>query len=160
MNKYANQYLDTLKEKLLSYKPFNQQAAFEAAPEGAGIAGFALLEKSAARGDQLAKLLARFGGTNINSMFFKNKIIKPGGTVRGVEGWQSAPAIGTGPGGVSHWFSSKPTERAFSEVRFSDLIKKLKETLPGAVNERGGGMWLNEQQEAANLMGQIRRATR
>jgi hypothetical protein len=160
MNKYANQYLDGLKEKLLAYKPFNQQAAFEAAPEGAGIAGFALLEKSAARGDQLIKLLARFGGTNIDSLLFRNKIIKPGGTVRGVEGWQSAPAIGTGPGGMSHWFSGKPTEHAVSEVRGGDLIKKLKDLLPGAINERGGGMWLNEQQDAANLVKQIRRATR
>lgn len=41
MNKYANQYLDTLKEKLLSYKPFNQQEAFEAAPEGAALGAIA-----------------------------------------------------------------------------------------------------------------------
>ena len=41
MNKYANQYLDTLKEKLLSYKPFNQQESFEAAPEGAALGAIA-----------------------------------------------------------------------------------------------------------------------
>ena len=41
MNKYANQYLDTLKQKLLSYKPFNQQESFEAAPEGAALGAIA-----------------------------------------------------------------------------------------------------------------------
>jgi hypothetical protein len=41
MNKYANQYLDTLKEKLLSYKPFNQSDAFGAAPEGAALGAIA-----------------------------------------------------------------------------------------------------------------------
>jgi hypothetical protein len=41
MNKYANQYLGTLKEKLLSYKPFNQQQAFDAAPEGAALGAIA-----------------------------------------------------------------------------------------------------------------------
>jgi hypothetical protein len=37
MNKYANQYLDTLKEKLLASKPFNQSEAFANAPIGAGV---------------------------------------------------------------------------------------------------------------------------
>lgn len=41
MNKYANQYLDGLKEKLLAYKPFNQQESFEAAPEGAALGAIA-----------------------------------------------------------------------------------------------------------------------
>jgi hypothetical protein len=61
---------------------------------------------------------------------------------------------------MNHWFSGKPTEHAFSEVRGGDIIKKLKDLLPGAINERGGGMWSNEQQDAANLVKQIRRATR
>jgi hypothetical protein len=37
MNKYANQYLDTLKEKLLASRPFNQSEAFANAPIGAGV---------------------------------------------------------------------------------------------------------------------------
>lgn len=118
------------------------------------------LTKEAARGDQLTRLLARLGGTNIDSLFFKSKTIKPGGVVRGVEGWQSSPVIGKGPGGMSHWFSGRPTEHAFSEVRGGDLIKKLKETLPQSINERGGGWYGNEQQDAAGLLRQIRNATR
>ena len=41
MNKYANQYLHKLTQKLLSYKPFNQQASFEAAPVGAALGAIA-----------------------------------------------------------------------------------------------------------------------
>jgi hypothetical protein len=118
------------------------------------------ITKEAARGDQLAKLLARLGGTNLNSLFFQNKIVRPGGTVRGVEGWRSSPVIGLGPSGMNHSFSGRPTEHAINEVRGGDLIKRLKETLPGAVNERGGGYWMNEQQDAADLLRQIRKAER
>jgi hypothetical protein len=42
MNKYANQYLDTLKEKLLAYKPFNQgDALYTGAPTGAALGAVA-----------------------------------------------------------------------------------------------------------------------
>lgn len=118
------------------------------------------LKKEAARGDQLTKLLSRLGGSNVSSLLFRNKVISPGGTVRGIEGWQSSPSIGRGPGGMSHWFSSKPTERTFSEVRGGDLIEKLKETLPSAVEERGGGYFANEQKDAADLIRRIRNAVR
>ena len=122
------------------------------------MTAFAQLEKTAKRGDQIAKLLARLGGSNLNSLLFKNKIVRPSSVARGVEGWQSGPAIGAGPGGMSHWFSGKPTEHAIGEIRGGDLIQKLKETLPSAVNERGGGYWSNDQLDAANLLRQIRRA--
>ena len=37
MNKYANQYLDKLKEKVMAYKPFSQSEAFTNAAGGAGL---------------------------------------------------------------------------------------------------------------------------
>ena len=116
------------------------------------------MRKEAARGDQMAKLLARLGGSNVSALLFKNKIVRPSGTTRGVEGWRSSPSIGQG--GFAHGFSSKPTEHAISEVRGGDLISKLKDTRPNAVDERGGGVWGNEQKDAADLIRQIRNVTR
>jgi hypothetical protein len=41
MNKYANQYLDKIKERILAYKPFDQSKAFANAAEGAGVGAVA-----------------------------------------------------------------------------------------------------------------------
>jgi len=88
MNKYANQYLDTLKEKLLAYKPFNQDdALYTGAPVGAALGAVA--------GGGIGALSGLVSDTGYDAEGRKKSRIK-----ESIKGLLGGGAIGAGAGAL------------------------------------------------------------